>query len=222
MGVRDGGCMSRGDTAAETYPLHACNITPHGRNQPGDNPEMDSGNTAFVLVCAASAAISGLVGITPACGYVDTFGAIVIGLACGVVCQLAIRLKYRLGYDDSLDVVAIHGVGGAVGLLLTGLFATTAVNSAGANGLFYGGGGGQLGRQAIGVLVAAGYAFVVTFGLAWLVRATMGFRVAPEVEAEGIDEAEHAESAYEFSPLTTTGRDTVLPSRPVTHEGSAT
>ncbi|MGH3529444.1 MAG: ammonium transporter, partial [Pseudonocardiaceae bacterium] len=66
------------------------------------------------------------------------------------------------------------------------------------------------------------YAFVVTFGLAWLVRATMGFRVAPEVEAEGIDEAEHAESAYEFSPLTTTGRGTVLPSHPVTHEGSAT
>jgi Amt family ammonium transporter len=129
-----------------------------------------------------------------------------------VICQLAIGLKYRLGYDDSLDVVAIHGVGGAVGLLLTGLFATTAVNSAGANGLFYGGGGGQIGRQAIGVLVAAGYAFVVTFGLAWLVRVTMGFRVAPEVETEGIDEAEHAESAYEFSPLTTTGRGTVLPS----------
>jgi Amt family ammonium transporter len=139
-----------------------------------------------------------------------------------VVCQLAIRLKYRMGYDDSLDVVALHGVGGAVGLLLTGLFATTAVNSAGANGLFYGGGGGQIGRQAVGVLVAAGYAFAVTFGLAWLVRATIGFRVAPEVEAEGIDEAEHAESAYEFSPLTTTGRGTVLPSHPVTHEESAT
>ena len=171
---------------------------------------------------AASAVVAGLVGITPACGYVDTFGAIVIGLACGMVCQLAIRLKYRLGYDDSLDVVALHGVGGAVGLLLTGLFATTAVNSGGANGLFYGGGGGQIGKQAVGVLVAAGYAFVVTFGLAWLVRVTMGFRVAPEVEAEGIDEAEHAESAYEFSPLTTTARTTVLPSLPVTHEESAT
>ena len=72
------------------------------------------------------------------------------------------------------------------------------------------------------MLVAAGYAFVVTFGLAWLVRVTMGFRGAPEVEAEGIDEAEHAESAYEFSPLTTTGRATVLPSLPVTHEESAT
>jgi Amt family ammonium transporter len=99
---------------------------------------------------------------------------------------------------------------------LTGLFATTAVNSAGANGLFYGGGSGQLGRQAVGVLVAAGYAFVVTFVLAWLVRATMGFRVDPEVETEGIDEAEHAESAYEFSSLTTPGRGTVLPSATAT------
>jgi ammonium transporter, Amt family len=143
-------------------------------------------------------------------------------LACGVICQVAIRLKYRLGYDDSLDVVALHGVGGAVGMLLTGLFAATAVNSAGANGLFYGGGGGQFVKQAVAVLVAAGYVFVVTLGLAWLVRVTLGFRVAPDVEAEGIDEAEHAESAYELSPLTTTGRATVLPSLPMTHEESAT
>ncbi|NMH98876.1 ammonium transporter [Pseudonocardia acidicola] len=171
---------------------------------------------------AASAAVAGLVGITPACGYVDTFGALVIGLACGVVCQLAIRLKYRFGYDDSLDVVAIHGIGGVLGMILMGLFATRAVNPAGADGLLYGGGIGQLGKQVVAVLVAATWAFAVSFGLAWLVRATMGFRVAPEVEAEGIDEAEHAESAYEFSPLTTNSRGSGVLARPVAHEETST
>ncbi len=170
---------------------------------------------------AASAAVAGLVGITPACGYVDTFGALVIGAACGVVCQLAIRLKYRWGYDDSLDVVAIHGAGGVVGMLLMGFFATSAVNSAGADGLFYGGGGSQLGKQALAVLVAGGYAFTVSLGLAWLVRATLGFRIDADAEAEGIDEAEHAESAYDFSPLSTTSRSVGLPTSPLTHEESA-
>ncbi|MGH3613488.1 MAG: ammonium transporter [Pseudonocardia sp.] len=159
---------------------------------------------------AASAAVAGLVGITPACGFVDTFGALVIGVAAGVCCQLAIRLKYRLGYDDSLDVVALHGVGGVVGMLLIGLFGTSAVNEAGADGLLYGGGGAQLGRQVVAVLVTAVFAFGMSFLLAWLVRATMGFRVDPEVEVAGIDEAEHAESAYDFSPLTTTGRASII------------
>ncbi|MCE3553021.1 ammonium transporter [Pseudonocardia sp. RS11V-5] len=153
----------------------------------------------------ASAAVAGLVGITPACGYVDTFGALLIGVAAGVVCQLAIRLKYRLGYDDSLDVVAIHGVGGMVGLFLTGLVATDAVNPAGRNGLFYGGGFGLLGSQVVAIMVAAGWAFVGSAVLAWLVRRTVGFRVPEHVETAGIDEAEHAESAYEYSPLRTRG-----------------
>jgi Amt family ammonium transporter len=155
---------------------------------------------------AASAAIAGLVGITPACGYVDTFGALLIGLVAGVVCQLAIRLKYRLGYDDSLDVVAIHGVGGLVGMLLLGFVATDAVNDAGADGLLYGGGPGQLGRQTVAVLAAAAWAFAISFALAWLVRATMGFRVGAEVEAGGIDEAEHAETAYDYTPLSMAAR----------------
>ncbi|MBW0117097.1 ammonium transporter [Pseudonocardia sp. KRD-169] len=155
---------------------------------------------------AASAAIAGLVGITPACGYVDTFGALAIGLLAGVVCQLAIRLKYRLGYDDSLDVVAIHGVGGIVGMLMLGFVATSAVNDAGADGLFYGGGFAQLGKQAVAVLAAMAFAFTVSYLLARLIRATIGFRVDAEVEAEGIDEAEHAESAYDFMPLSTTAR----------------
>ncbi|TCK25467.1 ammonium transporter [Pseudonocardia endophytica] len=147
----------------------------------------------------ASAAIAGLVGITPACGYVDTWGALAIGVLAGVICQLAIRLKYRLGYDDSLDVVAIHGVGGLVGTLMLGFVATASVNDAGADGLLYGGGLGQLGKQALAVVVSLAWAFVLSALLAWIVKRTVGFRASAEVEFEGIDEAEHSESAYEFS-----------------------
>ncbi|MDN5933138.1 MAG: ammonium transporter [Pseudonocardia sp.] len=155
---------------------------------------------------AASAAIAGLVGITPACGYVDSFGALAIGLLAGVICQLAIRLKYRLGYDDSLDVVALHGVGGLLGMLMLGFVATDAVNGAGADGLFYGGGFAQLGKQTVAVLAAAAFAFTVSYLLASLVRATIGFRVDAEVEAGGIDESEHAETAYDFTPLSSAAR----------------
>jgi Amt family ammonium transporter len=150
---------------------------------------------------AASGALAGLIAITPACGFVDTWGALVIGAVAGVVCALAIKLKYRLGYDDSLDVVALHGVGGLLGTVLVGLFATVAVNPAGADGLFYGGGLSQLGRQALAAAVAVCYAFGVTLLLAWLVRSVMGFRVDREVEHGGIDEAEHAESGYDLSLL---------------------
>ena len=150
---------------------------------------------------AASAAIAGLVAITPACGFVDTFGALAIGLLAGVVCQLAIRLKYRLGYDDSLDVVAIHGVGGLLGMLMLGFVSTDAVNEAGADGLLYGGGLAQLGKQAVAVLATVAFAFTVTWLLATVVRVTVGFRVDAEVEAGGIDEVEHAETAYDFTPL---------------------
>jgi Amt family ammonium transporter len=155
---------------------------------------------------AASGAIAGLVAITPACGFVDTFGALVIGGLAGVVCALAIKMKYRLGYDDSLDVLALHGMGGLLGTVTLGLFATKAVNPAGADGLFYGGGLDQLGRQSVAALVAIIYAFGMTFLLAWLVRSIIGFRVSPEVEMAGIDEAEHAESGYDLSTLGATGR----------------
>jgi ammonium transporter, Amt family len=103
---------------------------------------------------AASGAVAGLVGITSACGFVEPLGGAAIGLIAGVVAALAVGLKYRLGYDDSLDVVAVHGIGGLTGLLATGLLATTAVNAAGANGLLYGGGFTQLGRQALAALAA--------------------------------------------------------------------
>jgi Amt family ammonium transporter len=146
---------------------------------------------------AASGAVAGLVGITPACGFVEPLGGAAIGLAAGMICALAIRLKYRFGFDDALDVVAVHGVGGLTGLLATGLLATTAVNAAGANGLFYGGGLTQLGRQALAALVTIVYAGVATWVIAWVLNKTIGLRAAPEHEMSGIDEAEHAETGYE-------------------------
>jgi Amt family ammonium transporter len=145
----------------------------------------------------ASGAVAGLVGITPACGFVEPLGGAFIGLLAGAVAALAIRLKYRFGFDDSLDVVAVHGMGGVTGLLATGLLATTAVNAAGANGLFYGGGFAQLGRQALALLVTVGYSFVLTLLLALLVQKTIGLRATREAELSGLDEYEHAESAYD-------------------------
>ena len=157
---------------------------------------------------AASGVVAGLVGITPACAFVDPLGAAAIGLVAGAVCALAVSLKYRLGYDDSLDVVAVHGAGGVVGLILLGFLATRGVNAHGADGLFYGGGFGQLGRQALAVVVTIGFSATLTFGIAWAIQKTIGLRVTPEAEWDGIDEAEHAESAYEFGALG--GRHTAL------------
>jgi Amt family ammonium transporter len=147
---------------------------------------------------AASGAVAGLVGITPACGYVDPIGAAAIGVAAGVVCALAVGLKYRFGFDDSLDVVAVHGVGGLTGMLLIGLFATRSVNAAGADGLFYGGGFDQLWRQAVAAGVTMLYSLAVTSLIAWLVHRALGFRVSPDDESSGIDEAEHSETAFDF------------------------
>ena len=150
---------------------------------------------------AASGVVAGLVGITPACAFVEPLGGAAIGLIAGAVAALAVGLKYKLGYDDSLDVVAVHGVGGLTGLLLIGLFATTAVNPRGADGLFYGGGTGQLWRQAVAALATMGYSAILTFVIGWLINKTVGLRVDAEAEWDGIDEAEHAESAYEFGSL---------------------
>ncbi len=145
----------------------------------------------------ASGAVAGLVGVTPACGFVEPLGGAAIGLAAGIVAALAIRLKYRLGFDDSLDVVAVHGIGGLTGLLTTGLLATTAVNAAGANGLFYGGGFTQLGRQALAALVTVAYSGVLTLVIAAVVQKTLGLRATRDAELSGIDEHEHAETAYD-------------------------
>ncbi|MDG4829535.1 ammonium transporter [Solwaraspora sp. WMMD1047] len=152
---------------------------------------------------AASGAVAGLVGITPACAFLEPMGAIALGIICGAICALAVGLKYKLGYDDSLDVVGVHLVGGAVGSVLIGLLATQlATGEEGAEGLFYGGSAALLLDQIIAVVAVAAYSFVVAWILGFALDKTIGFRVKPEVEVEGIDTAEHAESAYEF---TTTG-----------------
>jgi Amt family ammonium transporter len=148
---------------------------------------------------AASGAVAGLVAITPACGFVSPLGAIAIGVIAGVLCALAVSLKFRFGFDDSLDVVGVHLVGGLVGTLLIGFFATTSVNSLGADGLFYGGGFSQLGKQAIAAGAVLAYSFVLSFIIGWVIKKAGGFRISAEDEVSGIDEAQHAESAYDFT-----------------------
>ena len=147
---------------------------------------------------AASGAVAGLVAITPCAGYVGGLSPVIIGLAAGGVCVLAVRLKFRLGFDDALDVVGVHLVGGIIGSLMVGLFADRAVNSAGANGLFSGGGLHLLGEQAIAVAATLVYSFVVSLALAFAIEKTIGLRVSPDQEAEGLDTSLHAETAYAF------------------------
>jgi Amt family ammonium transporter len=149
---------------------------------------------------AASGAVAGLVAVTPACGYVNMWGALVIGVVAGAVCALAVSLKYRFGFDDSLDVVGVHLFGGLVGTLLIGFFSDKSVNTAsvGDDGLFLGGGLTQLGRQAVAAGAVLGYSFVLTLIIGFLIKVTIGFRVSEEAETVGIDEAEHKETGYDF------------------------
>ncbi|MBC8093532.1 MAG: ammonium transporter [Pseudonocardia sp.] len=149
---------------------------------------------------AASGVVAGLVAITPACSSVTPLGAIAVGLVAGVLCALAVGLKFRFGYDDSLDVVGVHLVGGLVGTLLIGFFAYPD-SPAGGTGLFYGGGGGQLLVQAIGAFSVLIYSGVLTTIIAFALKFTMGLRISEEDEATGIDETEHAETGYDFSTL---------------------
>jgi Amt family ammonium transporter len=144
---------------------------------------------------AASGAVAGLVAITPASGYVEPLASIVIGAVAGFLCYNACNLKTKLGYDDSLDVVGVHGVGGTWGALATGLFATKAVNEAGADGLFYGN-PGQLWNQVIGIVAAWVLGLVATFVILKILDATMGLRVTDEEEMEGLDVSQHSETAY--------------------------
>ncbi|MFH8348705.1 ammonium transporter [Streptomyces sp. NPDC018045] len=152
---------------------------------------------SFTTLGAASGAVAGLVAITPACGAVSPLGAIAVGAIAGVLCAMAVGLKYRFGYDDSLDVVGVHLVGGVAGSLLVGLFATGGVQSD-AKGLFYGGGLEQLGKQAVGVVCVLLYSLVVSFLLAKVIDVLMGFRVSEDEEVAGVDQAAHAETAYDF------------------------
>jgi Amt family ammonium transporter len=157
------------------------------------------------LVGASSGAVAGLVAITPACGFIAPLPAVLLGLIAGAVCALAVGLKYKFGYDDSLDVVGVHFVGGWLGSLSIGFFATTQVNGAitdvlGAkNGLFYGGGLEQLGRQFIGSLSVTVYSFAIAAILALVLKALKVFRVSEDAEIGGIDIADHGETAYDFT-----------------------
>jgi Amt family ammonium transporter len=155
---------------------------------------------------AASGAVTGLVAITPACAFVAPWAAVVIGLVAGIICALAVGLKYKLGFDDSLDVVGVHLFGGIVGSLAIGFFGSSKVNSLGLDGLFYGGGTTLLGKQALGVGLVAAYSFVMTLIIGFLIEKTIGFRVKSENELAGVDLTEHAESAYEMGGILKGGR----------------
>ncbi len=152
-------------------------------------------NKAPTTVGAATGAVAGLVAITPAAGYVEPWAGALIGFIAGVICYYAVAMKSKIGYDDSLDVVGVHLVGGIVGALLTGLFATTKINEAAADGLFYGN-PSQLGRQAIAVGATIVYSFVVSLVLIKITDMFVGVRVDEDAEQTGLDLSQHAETAY--------------------------
>ncbi|OBC15077.1 ammonia channel protein [Mycobacterium sp. 852013-50091_SCH5140682] len=148
-------------------------------------------------VGAAAGAITGLVAITPACGAVTPVGAILLGLIAGAICPLAVGLKEKFGYDDSLDVVGVHLVGGVIGTLLIGLLASDTMPNK-VNGLFYGGGLDQLWRQAIAAAAVMVYSFVIAYVIALAIKKTIGIRISPEDEELGIDTKVHRDAAYEL------------------------
>ncbi|MFM7488930.1 MAG: ammonium transporter [Actinomycetota bacterium] len=146
---------------------------------------------------AASGIVAGLVAITPAAGYVSGGAPLAIGGIAGLVCCYAVKLKSKAGYDDALDVVGVHLVGGLVGSLLIGFFANPEFfDGSFGEGLFYGGGAGLLGEQALANLAAMVWSFIITFGIMLVLKKTIGVRVSPQDEADGLDYSQHAESAY--------------------------
>ena len=157
---------------------------------------------------AASGIVSGLVAITPSCSSVNVLGALVIGVVAGVLCALAVGLKYRFGFDDSLDVVGVHLVGGLVGTIVLGVVATGDA-PAGVDGLFYGGGFGLLGKQIVGAFAVLIFSGVVTAIIALAIKFTLGLRAGDENEFDGMDESEHAETAYDFAAVGGTARTAV-------------
>jgi Amt family ammonium transporter len=147
---------------------------------------------------AASGAVAGLVAITPCAGFVGAVSSIIIGFIAGIICYLAIQLKFKLKYDDSLDVVAVHLVGGLLGSILLGFFADLRVNEAGADGVFFGGGWSLLGEQVLAVVVVFAFSAVVTAIIAYALKAVLpgGIRVSEEDEETGLDLSQHREVGY--------------------------
>ena len=155
---------------------------------------------------AASGAVAGLVAITPCAGFVGTGPALIVGFVAGMVCFTAIQLKFRFGYDDALDVVGVHLVGGLLGSLMVGLFADKGINALGADGLFFGGGVSLLGKQLLAVGATLAWSFVVTLMIAKIIDATIGIRVTRDEEAEGLDVTQHAETGYALGDFGSMGR----------------
>lgn len=154
---------------------------------------------------AASGIVAGLVAITPSCSSVNVLGALLIGGIAGAVCAMAVGLKFRFGFDDSLDVVGIHMVGGVLGTVLIGIVAAPET-PAGARGLLYGGGFSVLGKQALGAVSVLAYSFVVALIIAFVLHKTLGLRADREAETTGMDDSQHAETAYDFAVDTGLGR----------------
>jgi ammonium transporter, Amt family len=154
---------------------------------------------------AASGAVAGLVAITPACGFVDPWAAMAIGLLAGIACAYAVGLKYKLGYDDSLDVVGVHLVGGVIGAVALGFVAAYPFLDGQNKGLFYGGGWTQLGLQVLGPVAVGAYSFIVTYILGKIIDKVMGFRITAEDEVAGIDITTHAETGYDLGTFHASG-----------------
>jgi Amt family ammonium transporter len=195
FGFNAGSALGSGELAGSAF--MATNLSAAAGMLAWGLAEVSTGHKPTVLG-AASGAVAGLVGITPAAGFVGPMPALVIGAVTGTLCYFGLRLKTRSGFDDALDVVGVHGVGGTTGAILTGVFASLAVNAAGANGLLSGGGFALLGKQLVGVGATIAFSFIVSFIILKLLDATMGIRVDAETEARGLDVAEHAETGYEF------------------------
>ena len=155
---------------------------------------------------AASGAVAGLVAITPCAGFVGGLAPIFIGFVAGMLCLMAIQLKFKFGYDDSLDVVGVHLVGGIVGSILLGFFADTNINALGFDGVFFGGGADLLTDQVVAVGATILFSGILSFVLAKIVDATVGLRVTQDEEAAGLDTTQHAETAYNLGDFGSMGR----------------
>jgi len=144
-------------------------------------------------------AVAGLATVTPAAGYVSPIAAVIIGISSGVICYFAVALKNRLHWDDALDVWGVHGVGGALGIVLLGVFASTAFNPAGADGLVFGN-SAFLGKQLVAAVISSVWAFAFTYGMLWLIDRVTPVKVEQAVEEKGLDAALHGETAYLGTP----------------------
>ncbi|MFB9675697.1 ammonium transporter [Streptosporangium vulgare] len=153
----------------------------------------------------ASGAVAGLVAITPACGFVDPWAALLLGLVAGAVCAYAVGLKYKLNYDDSLDVVGVHLVGGVIGAVSLGFIAAYPFLEQQSAGLLYGGGVKQLGLQVLGPVAVGAYSFIITWIIAKIIDKTVGFRIGAEEEVTGVDITSHAETGYDLGTIHSSG-----------------